>query len=275
MKEEETIAEFNARILDLANEAAALGRPIKEDRMVSKILRSLPQRFAMMVTVIEEMQDITKADVTEEWSSVEDVSKQLALIAKNLERIVKRLNRRGPTQEQQSTSNSQSRRGENSQKRNEPGENNDVFKGDKGKAIQCRECRGYGHIQAECANTLKKKKACTVSRNNNDSEEDDSNDFVAFTSATTRGGEEQDITYSGTMQEQSTDHSNGSDDEEITDECMIKNYTALYEKCEETIDLNIRLSFNVTRLNDEKEKLRERADICSKKRLNSLELSRR
>ena len=26
-----------------------------------------------------------------------------------------------------------------------------------GKGIQCRECEGFGHIQSECANTLKKK----------------------------------------------------------------------------------------------------------------------
>ena len=26
-----------------------------------------------------------------------------------------------------------------------------------GRGIQCRECEGFGHIQSECANTLKKK----------------------------------------------------------------------------------------------------------------------
>lgn len=29
--------------------------------------------------------------------------------------------------------------------------------------IQCRECEGLGHIQAECVNTLKKNKSDTVS----------------------------------------------------------------------------------------------------------------
>ncbi|CAM8903043.1 unnamed protein product [Rhodiola kirilowii] len=59
MKEEETIVEFNTRVLDLLNEAAALGKPIEEERIASKVLRSLPQRFAMKVTAIEEMHDIT------------------------------------------------------------------------------------------------------------------------------------------------------------------------------------------------------------------------
>ncbi|CAM8959811.1 unnamed protein product [Rhodiola kirilowii] len=125
MKEEETIAEFNTKVINLSNEAATLGKPIEEERLAGKVLRSLPQRFTMKVIAIEEMQDITemkldeligslktyamnfpydfqrrrvkcvalKADVTEEWNSVMDVSEQLAIIAKNLERIVKRLNR--------------------------------------------------------------------------------------------------------------------------------------------------------------------------------------
>ena len=41
--------------------------------------------------------------------------------------------------------------------RNKPAANNTDVKM-KNKGIQCRECDGYGHIQAECANTLKKKK---------------------------------------------------------------------------------------------------------------------
>ncbi|CAM8940609.1 unnamed protein product [Rhodiola kirilowii] len=42
MKDSETIPEFNARVLDLSNEAAALGKPIDEERMASKVLRALP-----------------------------------------------------------------------------------------------------------------------------------------------------------------------------------------------------------------------------------------
>ncbi|CAM8892577.1 unnamed protein product [Rhodiola kirilowii] len=59
MKDSETITKFNARVLDLSNEAAALGKPIDEERMTSKVLRSLPLRFAMKVTAIEEMHDIS------------------------------------------------------------------------------------------------------------------------------------------------------------------------------------------------------------------------
>ncbi|CAM8931427.1 unnamed protein product [Rhodiola kirilowii] len=40
MKDNETIPEFDARVLDLSNEAAALGKPNDGERMASKVLRS-------------------------------------------------------------------------------------------------------------------------------------------------------------------------------------------------------------------------------------------
>ncbi|CAM8934926.1 unnamed protein product [Rhodiola kirilowii] len=70
MKESETISEYNTRVLELSNEAAALGKPIEEERMASKVLRSLPPRFAMKVTAIEEMHDISKLKLDELMGSL-------------------------------------------------------------------------------------------------------------------------------------------------------------------------------------------------------------
>ncbi|CAM8920446.1 unnamed protein product [Rhodiola kirilowii] len=70
MKEEETIAEFNERVLNLSNEAAALGKPIEVERMASKVLRSLPPRFSMKVTAIEEVHDIAKLKLDELMGSL-------------------------------------------------------------------------------------------------------------------------------------------------------------------------------------------------------------
>ncbi|CAM8904380.1 unnamed protein product [Rhodiola kirilowii] len=70
MKDSETIPEFNARVLDLSNEAAALGKPIDEERMASNVLRLLPPRFAMKVTATEEMHDISKLKLDELMGSL-------------------------------------------------------------------------------------------------------------------------------------------------------------------------------------------------------------
>ncbi|CAM8934719.1 unnamed protein product [Rhodiola kirilowii] len=70
MKDSETIPEFNARVLDLSNEVVALGKPIDEERMASKVLRALPPRFDMKVTAIEEMHDISKLKLDELMGSL-------------------------------------------------------------------------------------------------------------------------------------------------------------------------------------------------------------
>ena len=52
-------------ILEIANTSGALGEKMAEEKLVRKILRSLPKRFAMKVTAIEEAQDISKLKVDE------------------------------------------------------------------------------------------------------------------------------------------------------------------------------------------------------------------
>jgi hypothetical protein len=58
MKEEETIYDFHMSVLDLAKSFDSLGETLSDEKLVRKILRSLPKRFDMKVTAIEEAQDI-------------------------------------------------------------------------------------------------------------------------------------------------------------------------------------------------------------------------
>ena len=59
MKEDESIHDFHMNILEIANTSGALGEKMSDEKLVRKILRSLPKRFDMKVTAIEEAQDIT------------------------------------------------------------------------------------------------------------------------------------------------------------------------------------------------------------------------
>ncbi|CAM8950611.1 unnamed protein product [Rhodiola kirilowii] len=208
MKEDENISEYNTRVLELSNEASALGKPIDEERLASKILRSLPSRFAMKVTAIEEMHDITKlkldelmgslrtyeinrdfqtgdarrialkADMTEDKLDAGDTTDQLAMMAQNFGRMVRKINRRGPEQGQPSSTdlgNWKSGRSRFSNMRQDST--------DKGKEeIQCHECKGFGHIKSQRANTLMKKKAmvANLSDSEPDEEESETINFVAF-----------------------------------------------------------------------------------------------
>src|ERR1044072_3111196 len=65
MTEYESIGDFYMRVRDLANTSFDLGEQIPEEKLVRKILRSLPKKFDMKVTVIEEAHDISKMKVDE------------------------------------------------------------------------------------------------------------------------------------------------------------------------------------------------------------------
>ncbi|MCH81188.1 gag-pol polyprotein [Trifolium medium] len=65
MEEDETISEFNTRLRDITNSSFALGEKMSEEKLARKILRSLPKRFDMKVTTIEESQDLSTIKVDE------------------------------------------------------------------------------------------------------------------------------------------------------------------------------------------------------------------
>ncbi|XP_012848271.1 PREDICTED: uncharacterized protein LOC105968194 [Erythranthe guttata] len=192
MEENETVSDFNSKLCDIANEAHGLGETYPEVKLVRKVLRSMPDRFAYKVTAIEEASDvdslrledlmgnlqtfenklnISKIDkerkialqtVAVTTSSVPPVpmtalevelTKSMSLIAKNFGKLVD-MNGHPTSFERKPVS---------------PTNKQEVRKG-----IRCRECRGYGHIQAECANTLKKQgKSLATTWSDNNSESDD------------------------------------------------------------------------------------------------------
>ena len=65
MKDDESIHDFHMNILDITNTYSALGEKMSEEKLVRKILRSLPKKFDMKVTTIEEAQDISNMKVEE------------------------------------------------------------------------------------------------------------------------------------------------------------------------------------------------------------------
>ncbi|KAA0040128.1 gag-pol polyprotein [Cucumis melo var. makuwa] len=70
MTEDETIVEFNVRVLDIINKSDALGKKMSDSKLVQKVLRSLPSRFNMKVTAIEEANDLPKMKLDELFGSL-------------------------------------------------------------------------------------------------------------------------------------------------------------------------------------------------------------
>ncbi|XP_012841207.1 PREDICTED: uncharacterized protein LOC105961524 [Erythranthe guttata] len=150
MEEDETIADFHAKLCDISNESYALGEQYSETKLVRKALRSLPERFAYRVAAIEEVRDINTLKLDGLMGNSVNPNK------------FKKFSNNG-------------------------------YSGDaKSRRLQCRECGGFGHIQAECANTLKKNKMSltTVWSDKEDSDEDENNkedqttNFMAFSGTT-------------------------------------------------------------------------------------------
>jgi len=59
MKEDETIQDYYTNVLDMDNSFDSLEEKLSDEKLVRKILRSLPKKFDMKVTAIEEAHDIT------------------------------------------------------------------------------------------------------------------------------------------------------------------------------------------------------------------------
>ncbi|WJX89653.1 hypothetical protein P8452_71632 [Trifolium repens] len=182
MKEEETIYDFHMNILDLANSFDSLGERLSDEKMVRKILRSLPKRFDMKVTTIEESQDIASMKVEEvvgslqtiemnfsnkpekkeksivfssntdnEEADEEDLSDDIALLGKQFKRILKNVGRK-PKSNVEHIQFDIRKQGNTSAKTktdDKPIQDRD---------IQCRECEGYGHYRSECPTYLKRQK---------------------------------------------------------------------------------------------------------------------
>ncbi|CAM8880922.1 unnamed protein product [Rhodiola kirilowii] len=288
MKESESIAEYNTRVLELSNEASALGKPIDEDRLVSKVLRSLPPRFAMKVTAIEEMHDISKlkldeltgslrtyeinhnfqigevkgialkADWAKDKSEADCSTEQLAMMAQNFGRMVRKINRRGPEQGQSSSNGFRNWKTDRSRSSDSRQDSSDRRK----EEIQCHECRGFGHIASQCANTLMKKKAMVASFSDSESDEEKggtTTNFVAFASTLEEYGSTSETVPP--LLELPAEDLSDSDGEELTHESLAETYKDLYEKWLLLIKVNKKLNDTVVSITTEKDKVWEEVEI--------------
>lgn len=72
MEEDETVAEFHAKLCGVANESYALGKTYSNAKSVRKVLGVLPKRFKSKVTSIEEMRDVEELDLDELIGSLQN-----------------------------------------------------------------------------------------------------------------------------------------------------------------------------------------------------------
>jgi hypothetical protein len=199
MKEDESVHEFYMNILDIANSFDVLGEKMSDAKLVRKILRSLPKRFDMKVTAIEEAHDINTMKVDEligsletfelainergdkksksiafasntddckstgEFDEDDGFSEALAMVGRKLRQAWKQKPNGQNIRFNINTQPDRFKRGKSDDKQVPS------------KGVQCHECEGYGHIRTECATFLKKqKKSMTVTWSDEDDSEEES-----------------------------------------------------------------------------------------------------
>ena len=170
----------------------------------------------------------------------EELAEFIAQLTQNLRQVMKMFNRSSNGGiPQHVPDNSQNTRNYNSIRKNTAVQASSYSK-NIGSWIQCRECNGFGHIQSECAKTLKKSnKFNNATWKDGDSEgsrEDNEhiNNNVAFSTRLTT----EKITGSsgsfdfptGVPTDIPTLDSDSSDGEELTDEAIIESYKTIYQK---------------------------------------------
>ncbi|CAM8986673.1 unnamed protein product [Rhodiola kirilowii] len=257
MQEDETIADFNTRVLDISNESFALLEPMTEETLVRKVLRSLTKPFAMKALAVKEAHDVKtmrldelmgslqthemdmneedqlikvtsvglKAEVVKDKTG-ESLEQQYAMFAKNFGKYMRREYNKGTDFDQ--SSNSRFQKNGRAHKGNQSG---DSDRDNKGKGIQCRECEGYGHIRAECINTQKKKNAYVSNWSDSESDQEgECNNFVALTSCVNQKKDQEKEGEVKPSLEETALTFNYSDDEEITEEEIADNYKELLQQ---------------------------------------------
>jgi hypothetical protein len=181
MLENETFGEFYTRINDLRNSMVSLGKKVSDAKLIKKILRSLPERFEIIVTSIEESKDLdsmkieelvvslqtyeyslppvkkakgmafkaTKSKVSSEEDS--DNEEELALIANkinklmNIDKFIEGL-RETPSE---------------AKPEEDP------------RGQRCCECSSFGHMRTECANLTQAKGKAYIATLSNESEKEE------------------------------------------------------------------------------------------------------
>ncbi|CAL2238370.1 unnamed protein product [Prunus armeniaca] len=184
MDENETFSEFYAKLCVIVNACSGLGEKIPEDRVVKKILRSLPQRLQPKITAIEEIRDLNTLKVQELIGSIQTYEMKHLPPKKSKNVAFKVVNEEDDGHSNEDCSDEEltilTRRFMNFLKNQDPrsrdskginSKNRFVNYTDGGskfrrlnerknprEKVKCFECEGYGHISSECANTLKKQK---------------------------------------------------------------------------------------------------------------------
>ncbi|XP_060965320.1 uncharacterized protein LOC133034284 [Cannabis sativa] len=237
MEEDESVAEFHAKLCDISNESYALGKTYSNSKLVRKVLGVLPRRFMSKVTSIEEMRNIEELDFDELIGSLQNYELSLSRWKKTKKQkeVVK-----------------------------EKSDARIALIHQENKKPVLEDLNGITDETAECANTLKKKKALAATWSDSDEKKNsiasegsyEDKQVLAFMAQSCNPVESEDDAVSTSSEADSTGRQNAYEEMFAQWEYMTKQICALKNSLEQVETEKGKLEDTVKNLNrllDEKE----------------------
>ncbi|KAH7691999.1 Zinc finger CCHC-type protein [Dioscorea alata] len=271
MGEEETIAIFNAKLMDIANQAYQLGKKYSDKKLVQKTLRSLPRRFEAKVAAIEEARDITTMKLDELIGSLQayemnqNPERKVEDFALKIEAVKQKELQQTIVTDDEDEEDGEfvflskklhnmfrkyKKKGSRFQKKEVPKEEKEEAE-DHQQKIKCWECGGVGHYQLECANTLKKKGKSLNAKWSDDSdysmdeeeEEGNCNHHISFPAIISEVAcKSRNVAKSVTTSITTSD----SESDEVTEKDLLMSYKLMLTKFDQMMIQNKRLEKELT-----------------------------
>jgi hypothetical protein len=181
MLENETFDEFYTRINDLRNSMVSFGKKVSDAKLIKKILRSLPERFRIKVTFIEESKDLDSMKIEEFVRSLQTYEYSLPLVKKAKAIAFKATKSKVSSDED---SDNEEELPMIANKINKLMKTDKFIEGlretpneaepeEDPRGQRCCECSGFGHMRAECTNLKQAKGKAYIATLSDESEKEE------------------------------------------------------------------------------------------------------
>lgn len=163
MKESHSVEQFSVQVMNVVNQIRLNDDELIDQKVVEKILRSLPSKFDTIVVAIEKSKDLSKLSIDELFgslynheyrlnsnSSLENAFKSQMTLGRGKGRGNSRFRRRGRGNFQREERRSPEPGGRRNKSFNTRGHSNNQSSQSYDKSnIQCYYCKKYGHFASE------------------------------------------------------------------------------------------------------------------------------